>query len=140
MKSMLMMVLVSVLSIDGVGRAQSICPNQKATQVPARVQDYGPYRRCGLGVTVFGQTFGLAGKRCPKLRLITPAHQECRGAVNPGTLCIYEIQLSVRRQTCGCDFTSMIGTTGLDLVAGDCECRDDGNAGTVEDAMTATCQ
>jgi hypothetical protein len=124
MKTRLLLILVSILSIGGVGRAQWECPNTMATQIPAKVKDYGPFRRCSVGVTLFGSTFGLVGGRCPKLRVITPAHQACRGAANPA---------------CDCSFQTVIGASGVEIVGGKCECWNEGNAGTVQDAQTGTC-
>ena len=138
MKSLLMLILVMIVPAGGAARAQ-VCPDRKASQVPARVQNYGPNRRCEVGVSLFGHTFGLIGGRCPKHRLITPAHQECKGAPNPRTYCEYEHVLSVVRQTCNCSFQTVVGVHGAEIVGGECVCQDDGNAGTVEDAQTTTC-
>lgn len=139
MNSKWLLILVSILSIDSISRAQSTCPNTMACQVAAQVQNYGPYRRCSVGVTLFGHSFGLLGGRCPAFRIITPAHQECHGKHNPGTFCEYEHVLSVQRESCDCKFEDLIGSPGAGVLGGECDCQNDGNLGTVQDAQTTTC-
>jgi len=139
MKPRLLMILAAILSIEGIGRTQSTCPDTQACQVPALVQSYGPYRRCSVGISLFGHSFGLTGGRCPAFRVITPAHQECHGKHNPGTFCEYEHVLPVRRESCDCKFDSLFGSPGAGVLGGECDCQDDGNVGTVQDAQTTTC-
>jgi hypothetical protein len=139
MKTVLFISIAAVLALAGLCPAQETCPNTKASQVPARIQDSGPFKRCSVGIAILGHQFGIGGGRCPMLRLITPAHQECRGNVNIGTRCVYEQTLAVRQQRCGCMWTTVIGTDGTGIIEGECVCVDAGTAGTVEDASTETC-
>ena len=138
MRSMLMLILVTIVPV-GSALGQDACPNRRATQVEARVRDFGPFRRCAVGIRLLGRDLGLLGGKCPRMRLITPAHQVCGGIYNPGTFCEYENVLAVQRLSCDCSFETVVAGPGVDLIGGGCECQNDGTAGSVQDAQTSTC-
>lgn len=112
------------------------CPNTRACQVDARIDAQGDEERCGIGLSLFGYDISIGGPKCPAYRLHYPAHQECHGAANGGTRCVFEQNLPVQKEKCECERLTVLGA-GLSLP--ECECEDQGTAGDIEDFKTERC-
>lgn len=113
------------------------CPNVMATQVPAVVVAGSEDNQCYIGIVIFGLEIGIAGPHCPPLQFVYPAHQVCRDAHNEGTACGPERVLEVRGLKCSCNY---FGDRKFGLGLPGCDCEDSGNAGTVEDMQTLSCE
>jgi hypothetical protein len=113
------------------------CPNTKASQVDARVENGGNVRRCGVGIRIFGIGGGIFGPRCPEMKFTYPSHQECNGDQAQGTLCEPEGQIPVTFERCECSSATFLGTG---LLIPSCSCASGGTAGHVEDARTVPCR
>lgn len=116
--------------------ADLACPNTRACQVDARIESQGDEERCGIGLTLFGFDISIGGPKCPKNRIVYPAHQECHGAANGGTRCVPEQELPVTREKCECERVTVLGT-GFSVP--ECDCEFDGNIGEIEDFKTERC-
>jgi hypothetical protein len=112
------------------------CPDTIATNVPATVKSVGPYTRCGVGIEIFGLPLTIGGAKCFRYQFVYPAHQECLGAVNPGTACLPEGSMPVLVELCECSTLGVIHT-GISIPK--CSCDPGGTAGTVDDAQTLLC-
>jgi hypothetical protein len=138
--------LIALVATQGlVGAAQGFawlaqsrsCPNVCASNVDARIVESADASTCGFGIVIFGFGGGLWGEDCPEFRLLYPAHQECRGATNPGTRCVPETALTVQKDRCDCYGVLPIIESGFPL---DCDCTPDAaGGGTVEDFKTEVC-
>ena len=129
--------VVCALALAAVGRAAADdCPDERASEVPARVEWGGEVERCGLGISIFGLPIQAFGPRCPDTKFFYPAHQECRGEKSTGSYCAFVGNIDVKRMRCECAELALLGT-GVTIP--DCSCKDDGTAGHVEDAQTYSC-
>lgn len=134
---------VLLLVLSGATSAQAFdvggtqCPNQKASLVPARVEFSGGYRRCGLGLTVFGVGGAIIGDRCYKFETLYPAHAACQGETAEGTRCVPDSVAPVLLRECECGGLILPGlNTGIPTR---CTCDEWRNAGTVETSKTVAC-
>lgn len=133
---------VSILLALGPGAARVAaqsgtgCPDQRASDVAARIERSGPTERCGVGVVVLGLPLSIGGARCFRDEITYPAHQECQGAPGPGLRCATESTLPVTLRRCECQWLSVLGTG---LAVPKCSCSDAGNLGTLEDFQTLEC-
>ena len=113
------------------------CPDERATQVDARVSEVNPNgRRCGLGIQLFGLSLSAFGPECPTERIYYPAHQTCEGEPAPGSRCEFEKTMPIEYESCDCVTATVLGT-GLALP--DCECSARGILGELEDFATRSC-
>ena len=112
------------------------CHDVRASQVDARIDNLGESQRCGLGIRIFGLGGGIFGPSCPDKKATYPAHQVCRGEVNPGTRCVPEGRLPVVVEDCECSRATVLGT-GLLLPS--CNCHNVPDESHVEDARTEAC-
>jgi hypothetical protein len=130
-------VALLVASTSGLASAGGFqCPNTRACNVDARTVDIGPTERCGVGLTLFGFDVSIGGPKCPQYRHHYPAHQECHGAENGGTLCALEQMMQVERERCECE---RVGALGTGISIPECDCDEQGNAGMIEDFKTERC-
>jgi hypothetical protein len=134
--SVLSVLLVCSLAAGVRAQGGDGCPNVRATQVNAHVDHQGQFDRCGVGVQIFGLPIRIGGAKCYRHEYIYPAHQECLGAVSPGTLCDPEGPLPVEHNICKCLWLAAFGT-GFGIPK--CDCTYAGTAGTVQDATTGLC-
>ena len=130
--------LCALASLILVGRSSDdTCPDERATQVDARVDEVNPNdRRCGLGIQIFGLTLSAFGPECPTERIYYPAHQTCRGESAPDCRCEFEKAMPIEYESCDCVTATILGT-GLALP--DCSCESRGILGELEDFATRTC-
>ncbi len=126
-----------VLAADlAAADSSSNCPDTRAGQVDARVEEAGGSRRCGFGFKLFGIGGGIFGPECPDFIITYPSHQECRGDPNPRTYCAPNGMIDVQVERCRCQQATVLGT-GILIPSCECEAADGG--GHVEDAQTLTC-
>jgi len=130
--------LCALVSLILVGRSpDDTCPDERATQVDARVSEVNPNdRRCGLGIQIFGLTLSAFGPECPTERIYYPAHQTCEGEPAPDCRCEFEKAMPIEYESCDCVTATILGT-GLALP--DCSCESRGILGELEDFATRTC-
>lgn len=119
----------------GTGRDAHGCPNEKATEVPARFEEQGTPRRCGLGISLLGLELSIGGEKCFPRRFRYPSHQVCNGEVSEGHYCKTEDDLDVTEEHCECSRLALLGT-GFTLP--ECVCTPV-VGGTIEDFGTADC-
>lgn len=136
MKNLLLLSFPFLCASAALASAGQSCPDQRASQVDARIVHFGDPQRCGVGVVILGLPISIGGARCYPHEVLYPAHQECLGAPSPGTQCVGEDTLTVELRACECQFLSVIGTG---LAVPKCSCRAAGNLGTIEDARTVPC-
>ena len=113
------------------------CPNERASQVDARIDEVNPNdRRCGLGIQLFGLSLSAFGPECPTERIYYPAHQTCRGEAAPDCRCEFEKTMPIEYESCDCVTATILGA-GLALP--DCSCESRGILGELEDFATRAC-
>jgi hypothetical protein len=113
------------------------CPNERACDVPVRVEHRGVPQSCGVVLSVLGLDTPLWGDDCYPYRFVYPAHQQCHGKRGIGTYCTFEQNVSVLGERCHCERTSGGSSTGFSQWV--CRCVLIPNAGTVTDDQTLAC-
>ncbi|MCC6408556.1 MAG: hypothetical protein IT453_15445 [Planctomycetes bacterium] len=109
------------------------CPHKQATHVESEWIDPGAAQVCAKSIKLAdGSTWSPS---CPENRAIVPAHGECQGESNQGTLCVPNGVLNVQVGECTCDPIVHIGQ----WVTAGCTCTQFTNAGTIEDFTTVPC-
>ena len=134
----LLPILLAFAGAAPAARAHDLeCPDQRASQVDAKVSYSGSAKTCGVGLVIFGVGGGIVGEKCYPLKITTPAHQECQGEPGEGTRCVPDGELEVKAEKCHCGgLVVPILQIGVPTT---CVCSDAGSAGTVEDSETVLC-
>jgi hypothetical protein len=136
--SLAFVLALPVLTEPASGQGHSTaCPDVKATQVDAELQQSGSPKTCGIGLVIFGVGGGIVGEKCYPMQTTVPAHQECKGENNPGTYCAPDGDMPVTSKMCHCGgLVVPIVQIGVPTT---CVCGDSSNSGTVEDFKTQDC-
>ena len=118
-------------------RAQEghLCPDKRASSVPAASTDLLPWRTCFMQIQIFGIVIEIPWSRCPTGRVFIQAHTECLGQFGLGTLCEPAGSVPVWSQLCQC-----VQYPSHSLSVSRCECRDVGAMGFVTTGQTQACQ
>jgi len=128
--------ILATCLLAGAPLAQE-CPDEKATNVDARIDPQGHKSTCGFGFVLFGIGGGILGEDCYRQEFLYPAHQECQGEQLAFHYCETEGNVEVRLRECHCG-GAVIPFLQIGVPT-DCECGDWVNAGQIEDAQTRYC-
>ncbi len=136
--SKLAVVLVSLFAAAGApARAQvSVCPHVRADNVPAHTVQLGPMSQCEHYLSLFGLSMVVGSTPCPRTILLHPAHQECCGTANYGTLCAGASTIPAYKRECECQPVKL---PALGTVDEECVCSAWMQSGTIEDFQTLDC-
>ncbi len=114
------------------------CPNEQASNVPSKEVQSAKYRRCGVGLQLFGLDISLFGKKCPRWIDTYPSHQECQGEELIGHACVFDELVEVTREICDCADATLILDTGIALPY--CDCDYGGISGYIETFTSQPCK
>lgn len=137
MMASLLFSMTTPLAPPDVGGTQG-CPNERATDVLARVDLQGTPRTCGIVLSVLGLDIPLWGDDCHPFHFLYPAHQQCKGKRSEGTYCAYQQEVAVRGERCACVRRDPSSGSGFNQWV--CDCSELANVGTISDDQTLPCR